>query len=130
MLMNNDKIDNTTFNHTSCLGVLEKDPEAAKSCCMILCVCVCTCVLAKQTLVLEPSTCQMTEELCSPSLWIAIFTRPQEVTLTSPPLLHSGASTRPVYSQRVCIMHLLYMWKRKSSGFFPLNYKNVFFIVT
>lgn len=59
------------------------------------------CVCFAQTLAWEPYMCQTTEGLCSPSLWSAIFTQPQEATPTSQPLLHSGASTWPVYSQRV-----------------------------
>lgn len=64
-------------------------------------VCVCVCVCSAQTLVWEPYMCQTTEEQCSPSPWSAIFTLPQEVTLTSQPLLHSEASTWLVYSRRV-----------------------------
>lgn len=68
--------------------------------------------LTPQTLVLGPSMCQITEELCSPSLWSAIFTQPQEVTRTSQPLLLSGASTWPASSQRVSnqtVEHSMYL---------------------
>lgn len=60
--------------------------------------CVCVCVQIQGS---EQSMCQMTEEPCSQSLWSAISTLPQEATLTSRPLPHSGASTWPAYSQKV-----------------------------